>query len=217
MFQPTARGDVFVHARLYDWVTNVCTLGAASRAYGRAAALLVADRPRRMLDVGTGTGTMAFALKRLMPEAEVHGVDPGEHMLHIARMNGVRTGEVVHFHTGWAQDLPFDDGEFDAVACASVLRHVPAAERVVALNELRRVLRPGGRALIVEVAPPAALARVVRCGGLDPDTCRRLLQRAGFDDVRTGKVTRALVGYAAGRRPRRPADGWQPLNGNRAG
>jgi ubiquinone/menaquinone biosynthesis C-methylase UbiE len=204
VFEETGRGDVFVWARTYDWLTNLCTFGAPSRAYRRAARLLVADvEPLRVLDIGTGTGAMAIAIKESIPAAEVHAVDPSEPMLDAARMNGVRAGTVVHFRSGWAQSLPFADDEFDAVAFAAVLHHIPSAQRDVAMSEARRVLRPGGRVLIVELVPARLVAGIVPLHryGLDLDDCGRLLRATGFGDVRVGRLTRVLFGYATGALP----------------
>lgn len=201
MFEATERGDVFVRARTYDWLTNVCMFGALSRAYRRAARLVVAaGDPHRVLDIGTGTGAMAIAVKQSVPTAEVHGVDPSERMLDAARLNGVRAGTVVHFRAGWAQNLPFADGEFDAVTFATVLHHIPVAQRGAALSEARRVLRPGGRVVIVEVVPARLVAAAVPLHRyeLDLDGCSRLLHATGFGDVQVGRVTRALFGYATG-------------------
>ena len=203
MFEVTERGDVFVDARLYDLRVKLCMLGALSRAYGRAAGLVVADGAGRMLDVGTGTGAMAFALKQRRPAGEVHGIDPGERMLDVARTNGVRLGHVVHFRPGWAQDLPFANEQFDAVTFAHVLRHIPVAQHPAVLAEARRVLRPGGRVLIVDTVPARwAVALAPRPAyPVDLDGCTHLLQAAGFADARGGRLTRVLFGYAIGRRP----------------
>jgi ubiquinone/menaquinone biosynthesis C-methylase UbiE len=202
VFEVTERGDVFVSAQTYDWLTNICTFGALSRAYRRGAKMMAAGAPRRLLDIGTGTGTMAIALKQCLPAAEVHGVDPGERMLDAARINGVRAGEVVHFRRGWAQDLPFADNEFDAVTFASVLHHIPVDQRGAALSEARRVLRPGACALVIEVVP-AGLAGLLPAHGqmLDVDSCRRLLRATGFGDVQVGRLTSVVFGYAIGRLP----------------
>jgi ubiquinone/menaquinone biosynthesis C-methylase UbiE len=202
VFEVTERGDVFVDARLYDWRTKLFMLDAVSRAYGRAAGMVVHDSARRVLDVGTGTGAMAFALKQRRPAAEVHGIDPGERMLDAARTNGVRLGHVVHFRWGWAQDLPFADEEFDAVTFAHVLRHIPVPQRPAVLAEARRVLRPGGRALIVDIVPAGlAVALAPRLAyPVDLDDCTQIMKAAGFTDVRAGRLTRVLFGYALGRR-----------------
>jgi SAM-dependent methyltransferase len=203
VFEVTERGDVFLDARQHDWRIKVCMLGGLSRAYGRAADLVATDGTRRMLDVGTGTGAMAFALKQRRPAAEVHGVDPGERMLDVARTNGVRLGHVVHFRSGWAQDLPFANEEFDAVTFAHVLRHIPVPQRPAVLAEARRVLRPGGRVLIVGMVPARwAVPLAPRPAyPVDLDGRKQLLQAAGFANVRAGRLTRALFGYAVGRRP----------------
>lgn len=202
MFDITERGDVFVRAQIYDRLIAAGTLGALPRAYLRAASKLVDQKPQRVLDVGTGTGAMALAVKKYMPCAEVHGIDPSERMLDVARTNGVRAGVVVHFSHGWGQDLPFPDDEFDAITFASVLHHIPAAQRGAVLSEARRVLRPGAWALIVELLP-ARLARLLPAHRhqMDLEGCRRLLRATGFTDVEAGRLTPTLLGYVTGRCP----------------
>jgi SAM-dependent methyltransferase len=93
-------------------------------------------RPRRVLEVGCGWGELAQWIAR-DTGAEVVAVDLSPRMAELARKRGVdaRVGDV--------QQLPFDDGEFDAAVAAWMLYHVPDRDRAVA--ELARVLRPGGR------------------------------------------------------------------------
>jgi ubiquinone/menaquinone biosynthesis C-methylase UbiE len=207
VFEVSDRGDVFVRARAYDWLSKVCAFGTSARVYRRAVVQqLAAAKPQRVLDIGTGTGAMAIAVKQAVPAAEVHGVDPSDEMLDAARLNGVRAGSVVHFRSGWAQDLPFADAEFDAVTLAAVLHHIPVEQRGAVLSEARRVLRPGGHALIVELVPARVVAAVLAHHRywLRLDGCGRLLRATGFGDVRTGRVSPVLFAYATGTLPATP-------------
>ena len=101
---------------------------------------VVEVRPRRLLEVGGGEGELA---ERIAAEigAEVVGIDQSERMVEIQRSKGIdaKAGDV--------QELPFMDGEFDAAVAAWMLYHVPDLDR--GLEELARVLRPGGRLVAV--------------------------------------------------------------------
>ena len=97
-------------------------------------------RPRRVLEVGCGQGWLSERIQRELG-CQVVAIDQSEHMVEITRARGVRA-EVAD-----AQDLPFDDGEFDCAVAAWMLYHVRDVDR--ALAELARVLRPGGRLVAV--------------------------------------------------------------------
>ena len=203
MFEQTERGDVFNRALLYDWLTHVPRCGSRNRAYARVADLIASLAPLRVLDVGTGTGALAIALKERLGDIEMHAVDPSEQMLARARLNGVRAGTVVHFRQAWAQELPYADNEFDAVTCAAVLHHIPVAQRAAAVAEMRRVLRPGARGVIVEIVPAGWFRGISPSHGhaLRLEDCAQLLRDAKVFDVRTGRVSRWLLGYAMGTKP----------------
>lgn len=116
----------------------------------RAAALAGAVRAfvdttgdERAVDVGTGTGALAFALAPLV--REVVGVDSAADLLAAARAQAPAN---VTFVEGDATNLPFERGEFDLAATLRVLHHVARPELVVA--ELTRVTRPGGTILVVD-------------------------------------------------------------------
>jgi SAM-dependent methyltransferase len=100
---------------------------------------------RRMLDVGSGTGTVALAAARRWPGVEVVASDAAGGMLEFARARAVESGvsmEPLAFTVGAADELPFPSGSFDAVVSSFVLQLVP--DRLAALAEIRRVLAPGG-------------------------------------------------------------------------
>jgi arsenite methyltransferase len=108
-------------------------------------ALLALQAGERVLDVGSGPGFLAEEmLAEVGPDGAVHGVDPSESMLAIAR--GREAG--VEYAQGDALALPYGDETFDAVVATQVYEYVP--DMPAALAEARRVLRPGGRLLILD-------------------------------------------------------------------
>jgi ubiquinone/menaquinone biosynthesis C-methylase UbiE len=101
------------------------------------------DGEERVVDVGCGTGAFAHAIAPLV--GQVVGVDAEERFLAAAREDAPAG---CTFVLGDATALPFDYGSFDLAGCLRVLHHVPRPELVVA--ELARVVRPGGRILVVD-------------------------------------------------------------------
>jgi demethylmenaquinone methyltransferase / 2-methoxy-6-polyprenyl-1,4-benzoquinol methylase len=131
-------------------MTDVWTLGL-HRVWKRQAMELCALRPgERVLDVATGTGDLAFlAAAAVGPEGEVVAVDSCVPMLQVARQ---RQRGAVDFQEGDAMDLRFPDASFDVVTIGFGLRNV--ADRDRALREFRRVLRPGGRLMVLDFSTP---------------------------------------------------------------
>lgn len=108
-----------------------------------------------VLDVATGTGDLAFDLAAVVgPTGRVVGLDFTEEMLVRARQKADKLGlsGVCEFVQGNALDLPFADGQFDAATIAFGLRNVVDRERC--LLEMKRVVRPGGRVLVLEFSQP---------------------------------------------------------------
>lgn len=146
----------------YDRITGLMSLGSGAR-YRREVLEQAGIGPgMRVLDVACGTGQVAEAAVGLVgsvvPGGEVVGVDPSAGMRKvavekIARLRE-RDAELAAFEAmaGGAEALPFEDASFDAVTMGYALRHVP--DLGVAFREMRRVLRPGGRVLVMEISAP---------------------------------------------------------------
>ena len=94
----------------------------------------------RVLDVGTGTGSLAAAVEASMPASEIVGVDPSEGFIAYAQKNTKSTR--VHFEVGDAQVLKFNDASFDDALALLVMNFVPDHNKAIA--EMRRVTRPQG-------------------------------------------------------------------------
>lgn len=106
-----------------------------------------------VLDVACGTGDLAFALAEASPHVRVVGVDFCRPMLELAAAKSARReGRAVAFVEGDALRLPFADARFDAVSIAFGLRNLARVEQ--GLEELLRVLKPGGRVAVLEFSQP---------------------------------------------------------------
>ena len=204
-----ALGTTLHSPRLYDWMAASYTLGREGRMRERtldAARVATGDR---VLDVGCGTGTLAVAAKkRVGANGSVHGVDASPEMIARARKKAESHGAQVSFELAAAQSLPFPDGSFDVVLCSLALHHLPADGYAIALAEMRRVLGPGGRVLVVEFSGERGKAAMLNPISLlharkHPrmlDEMSGLMQRSGFEPVLTGELGVAGMGYALGLR-----------------
>ena len=139
-------------ARRYDFLNRVLSVGIDRRWRGRLVERLGDVAGLRVLDVACGTGDLAFELAEA--GARVVGLDFTHEMLVVAR--GKDRRERVPFLNGDALALPFDSGSFDAATIAFGLRNL--ADRGRGLAELARVVRPGGRVMVLEFSlPPSRL------------------------------------------------------------
>lgn len=129
----------------YDWISSLLSLGTGELYRGYALRQGGLRPGMRVLDVATGTGLLARAAVRL--GGQVVGLDPSAGMLshHNARSR-------VSLSRGIAERLPFRDGSFDMLTMGYALRHV--VDLPSTFTEYRRVLRPGGRLLILDFARP---------------------------------------------------------------
>ena len=104
------------------------------------------------MDVGCGTGTLLIeAAKRVGPSGSTYGIDRSTEMVAHARRKAAAQGVTAHFVEGSADRLAFSDASFDVVFCTLMLHHLPALMQAVSICEMRRVLRPGGRIVIVDM------------------------------------------------------------------
>lgn len=145
-------------ADLYDRMNTVMTAGMHHRWRRRAVQLAGLSPGERALDVATGTGDLALELAaQVAPEGEVVGVDFSERMLEVARAKASRraapfSGARVRFETGNALALAYPDDEFDAATVGFGARNFSDLDR--GLSEMARVVRPGGRVVVLEITSP---------------------------------------------------------------
>jgi demethylmenaquinone methyltransferase/2-methoxy-6-polyprenyl-1,4-benzoquinol methylase len=146
-------------AGVYDRMNGIMTAGLHHQWRRRAADLAALSPGGRALDVATGTGDLAFELaRRVGPTGTVIGADFSEAMLDLARGKaagasaGPREGVQLRFETANALALPYGDGEFDAATVGFGARNFSDLPR--GLAEMARVVRPGGRVVVLEITTP---------------------------------------------------------------
>lgn len=106
--------------------------------------------PDNVLDVGCGTGRLAARLARGSPGIKVHGIDVGTRMIAVARKRIEPHHQNLDFQVGTVARLPFSDGQFDVVLSCLLLHLLSASEQAMALREIFRVLKRGGRYVCAE-------------------------------------------------------------------
>lgn len=125
----------------YDFMNNIMSFGMHKKVKKACVKLLEISPHAKVLDACSGTGDMAYFVREIQPFAQVTGVDFSENMLSIAQ----NKLEGVELFQGDITSLDFDDNIFDFVIIAFGLRNISNPEK--ALNEIYRVLKPGGKFL----------------------------------------------------------------------
>jgi len=152
---PKVREMFSLLAGKYDLINDVMSAGLHRKWKRDTVRLALAGRkgPLRVLDLCCGTGDLAFLAANRVAGARVAGVDFTLPMLEVARKRRLEGAGRAAFAQGDALRLPFPDGVFDVVTIAYGLRNVADLER--ALVEMRRVLAPGGRLVVLDFGKPS--------------------------------------------------------------
>ncbi len=151
--EPQVRAMFDRIAGFYDVMNSVMTAGLHHHWRRRAVDLAQVGPGDRVLDVATGTGDLALELaRRVGPQGAVVASDFSEEMLARARTKAAASGAHVTFEWANALELPYDDGSFDAATVGFGARNF--SDLAQGLREMARVVRPGGRVVVLEITTP---------------------------------------------------------------
>lgn len=140
-------------ARKYDFLNHFLSMGIDKLWRKKAVELLQSLQPKQLLDVATGTGDFALACLKLNPN-KVTGIDISTEMLAVGRekIAKKKLQDKIELFEGDSEDIQFDDNSFDAITVAFGVRNFQNLEK--GLKEMNRVVRPGGKVVILEFSKP---------------------------------------------------------------
>jgi SAM-dependent methyltransferase len=171
---------------LYDPFTRIAGVGRIHEQLIDRAEL---RSGQRVLEIGCGTGNLLTALGRRRPDIEALGIDPDPAALRRARRKAARAKLPIRYEQAFASGLPAPDGSFDRVLSSFMLHHLDDDEKMRALREVRRVLRPGGQFHVVDIdgmqsgRKARGPHRNPRVAGSHPERVLLALNEAGLTGV----------------------------------
>jgi ubiquinone/menaquinone biosynthesis C-methylase UbiE len=198
---PQTTGRVLRRARLYDLLSRKMSFGRDRLIH------LAAPAPGgNVLDVGCGTGTLAIALNQKVAPGEVHGIDASPQMIEVAKEKSAKAGLDIDFRVALIEAIPFADHVFDLVTSSLMLHHLPDDLKRTGLAEIRRVLKPGGRFVAMDLAieSHSPLGHLLSILGLARgesvlDKLALMMRDAGFNPVETIATGSKKLAFIRGR------------------
>ncbi len=138
----------------YDFLNHILSLNIDKIWRKKAISLLKPTKPQTVLDFATGTGDLAIAIEKYLKPAEIIGIDISEGMINQGKIKIEKLGlhSIIHLEKGDSEAITFPKNRFDAVTVAFGARNFENLHK--GLSEILRVLKPGGRMVILELSMP---------------------------------------------------------------
>jgi demethylmenaquinone methyltransferase/2-methoxy-6-polyprenyl-1,4-benzoquinol methylase/phosphoethanolamine N-methyltransferase len=206
---PITQGRTIRWASHYDFVVSLLTLGRENTLRRQTLQQAAITRSETVLDVGCGTGTLTLLAKTEAGDrGQVYGMDASPEMIAVARQKALQQQREVDFQTGAIEALPFADGTFDVVLSSLMFHHLPPALKQRGLMEIYRVLKPGGRLIVVDMKRPSTLLQRLGILALahhqlktDVRDLLPLMEQIGYVGNQTGSLSWRVLGFVQGSRP----------------
>jgi len=207
---PITQGRTIRWASHYDLVVKLLTFGRENTLRNQTIHHAAISKGTVVLDVGCDTGTLTLLAKTEAGDSgRVHGIDASPEMIAVARQKAVQQKCDVDFQTGVIEALPFSDGTFDVVLSSLMFHHLPPDLQQSGLAEIYRVLKPGGRLIVVDMKRPTTLPQRLAMmtlvhHGLTSDVhdLLPLMEKIGYAGNQTGSLSWSVLGFVQGSRPK---------------
>ncbi|MEA2387053.1 MAG: hypothetical protein QOJ22_1227 [Thermoleophilaceae bacterium] len=159
----TARPADYLPAARFDFLTPVFDVFVRGTTRERTFKRRLLDQARLegdldVLDLGSGTGTLAIWAKQGNPQLEIRGLDGDPAIVEQARRKAARAGVEITFDEGLSYELPYEDATFDRVLSSLFFHHLVLRDKERTIAEIARVLRPGGELHVADWGEPRSLA-----------------------------------------------------------
>ncbi|HKU27465.1 MAG TPA: class I SAM-dependent methyltransferase [Candidatus Sulfotelmatobacter sp.] len=198
-YLPAAGRDAFLP--FYDFIARLLGADKARRSLLQHAKLMPNER---ILDIGCGTGTFAVMAKQFYPSVDIVGLDPDPKALARASQKAEKARVSLRFDRGFADSLGYPTDTFDSVFSSFMFHHLESSNREKTLREVVRVLKPGGRFLLLDFEASDSghglmdlFHRTERLHDNSEDRILALMRQGGFSAY--GKLESIPVFWGLGR------------------
>jgi ubiquinone/menaquinone biosynthesis C-methylase UbiE len=218
---PQTKGRTITWAWLYDYVVGFLLFGREQSMRRMTLDLVQLQAGESVLDVGCGTGALTrLARERVGESGKVYGIDAASQMINVARHKAGKHNLAIDFQVGLVEKLAFPDNSLDVVLSSLMMHHLPDELKLQGLAEIARVLKSGGRLLILDFQPQQTrerqswiarhlqqqrshnfLAQLLHAGkemggiqNLPP-----VMKEVGFSQIETGGTKFRSLGFVLGR------------------
>ena len=204
--KPHTKGQTIRWAPFYDTIVWLMSFGKDAVIRKKTVKLARINPGDRVLDVGCGTGDLTIEAKKITgPDSEVIGTDASVEMIEVAQRKAGRSGMDIQFQVEAIENISFPNNSFDVVISSLMMHHLPDELKVKGLAEVFRVLKPGGRILIVDIESSSGGSWLQKLSDFmiqlhgghaqTRDYVKRLIplvKSAGFREIESDKLNRQL-------------------------
>ncbi|MBE6071857.1 MAG: methyltransferase domain-containing protein [Clostridium butyricum] len=155
-YKELSRNEFDKEAERFDQENKINIYKMCEKGYSYLIDEVKKEQFHSLLDVGCGTGNTISLLNDQFPNKKYTGMDLSENMIKVAKKKNISNAS---FMTGDAENMPFSNNQFDVIICKESFHHYPNVEKF--FKECYRVLKNGGRLIIMDVEPPSKIIRWV--------------------------------------------------------